>query len=365
MKQEQEIWKDIEGYEGRYQVSNLGRVRSKASGRCRLRKQHSCNGYQKVGLASHQRTKTFSVHRLVAFAFCDGYVPGYHVNHRDEDKSNNHADNLEWLSPAENIVYGTRIVRAAVNIGKSLSKAVEQYDMDGVYLRTFDSVSVAAAELSLNRWNISSCCKGKRHSCGGYRWAFKPVKVVADKIQAVQPLQLLLGEEWRDAVGYEGRYKISNMGRVYSLTSKRLIKPKKHPKGYLCVTMSDGVKTSTEKVHRLVAFAFCDGYKPGLVVNHKNERKADNRAENLEWVTIRDNLVKGTVLERIYENNPQKIAVLQLNDDGNIINEYSSISHAAKAVGISHTAIYLCLKGDPKHPHAGGYKWKFKNNNKK
>ena len=113
-----EIWKDIVGYEGLYQVSNLGNVKRlksyKGRGKGYIVEEHliqpsiNSRGYQTVDLCKNGKTKTFSMHRLVAIAFLDNSDNLPEVNHKDEDKTNNCVDNLEWCDRVYNNNYGTR-----------------------------------------------------------------------------------------------------------------------------------------------------------------------------------------------------------------------------------------------------------------
>lgn len=105
-----EIWKDISGFEGRYRISNYGRVRNR-DGLIKTQRKH--NGYYSVGLRYGDGRKHYSLHRLVAEAFVANENPSVfnQVNHRDEDKENNRADNLEWCDGMYNTHYGTAIER--------------------------------------------------------------------------------------------------------------------------------------------------------------------------------------------------------------------------------------------------------------
>lgn len=188
----EEIWKDIEGYEGIYQVSNLGRVRSLD----RIITQHhpetgkdvtyvvhgqimapyfNMNGYQCVRLRSEKGRRTFLVHRLVAKEF----VPnpnGYDiVNHKDESRDNNHADNLEWCTQKYNVNYGTSIQRLSEShMNRSdLSKAVEMLSLGGELLKEFPSAREAARFLRASNSHISRCCRDNSKTCKGYRWRYK------------------------------------------------------------------------------------------------------------------------------------------------------------------------------------------------
>ena len=106
METKNEIWKDIEGYEGLYQVSNLGRVRSFHCGKTKiLNPKPSKQGYKMVALCKNGISSPISIHRLVALAFVPGYAPTLVVNHKDEDTTNNAADNLEWVTSSYNTQY--------------------------------------------------------------------------------------------------------------------------------------------------------------------------------------------------------------------------------------------------------------------
>ena len=110
------IWKDIPGYEGLYQVSNTGQVRSlnyRQTGKTKILKQHTDkNGYKKVGLSKNGKVKTYAVHRLVAKAFISNPNNLPYVNHKDENPSNNAVWNLEWCDCSYNTSYGTSRERA-------------------------------------------------------------------------------------------------------------------------------------------------------------------------------------------------------------------------------------------------------------
>lgn len=99
----EEIWKDVEDYEGIYHVSNIGRVRCVRNSKCL--NQYTSAGYKYVSLRKEGISKSVHVHRLVAKAFCEGYFEGAVVNHKDENPSNNNAENLEWCTQSYNTKY--------------------------------------------------------------------------------------------------------------------------------------------------------------------------------------------------------------------------------------------------------------------
>ena len=171
-----EIWKDIEGFEGYYMVSNMGRVKSvervKWNGRGYqkiperiMKPQKGSNGYLQVQLCKDGIKKTPLVHQLVATAFCENPEGYTEINHKDEDKTNNNADNLEWCSRSYNCNYGTR--------NQKLSKPVIAiHKINGLILE-FSSIMEAERETGIANQNICACCKDKKNSCGGFYWMYK------------------------------------------------------------------------------------------------------------------------------------------------------------------------------------------------
>ncbi len=180
----EEIWKDIEGYEGRYQVSNLGRVKAlprTVSGhnqhgewtrtepeQIMTQKLQNTDRLQVSLRDAEGKRKTFYVHRLVAMAFVPGYFEGATVNHKNEDHHDNRADNLEWMTKAENNAYGTHNFR----VGKSLRMAVEMLTDDGEHVAYFDSMSEAAEKSGCPLSSIHRCCYGRQETTNGYRFKF-------------------------------------------------------------------------------------------------------------------------------------------------------------------------------------------------
>ena len=140
-----EIWKDIEGYEGRYQVSNFGNVKSlnyKHTGEEKI--MQSCKdkiGYLHIKLFMNGKPKMYKVHRLVAQAFIPNPNNYPQVNHKDENKTNNHVSNLEFCTPKYNNNYGT-------------------------HNEKFNCIKIASEKYNANQSQIIKCCKGKAKSAG-------------------------------------------------------------------------------------------------------------------------------------------------------------------------------------------------------
>lgn len=168
-----ENWKDVKGYEGFYQVSDKGRVRSIAAKPARGKYKGDTlslftdrNGYVCVNLSR----KTYKVHRLVAIAFLDN--PNNHpcVNHKDENKENNNAENLEWCSYKYNNNYGTRNKRISQKTNRK--RKILQYDLEGKIIKEWDSISSAADHYGVKRWTICGCCAKRQHTSCGYVWRY-------------------------------------------------------------------------------------------------------------------------------------------------------------------------------------------------
>lgn len=165
-----EIWHDIDGYKGLYQISNKGHVKSLKWGKERILKPGiTSSGYLKVGLCKNGRVNQFQLHRLVAETFIANPHNLPEVNHKDENKKNSCVENLEWMRHMDNLNYGTRNERAA----KARSKPILQYSKSGDFIREWKSAAEVERMLGIANSHIIACCKGKRKSAGGFIWKYK------------------------------------------------------------------------------------------------------------------------------------------------------------------------------------------------
>ena len=183
-----EIWKTIEDYED-YEVSNYGRVKSlnyrKSKQEQILKQGTNKYGYQVVALYKDGKQKMFLVHRLVAMSFISNPNNYEQVNHKDEVKTNNNVDNLEWCNCKYNINYGSWIEKHSKlfsgennpmygKFGKEhhSSKQIIQLTLSGEVVRNWDSAIDIKHELGFDNSNISKCCKGRYKSSYGYKWQY-------------------------------------------------------------------------------------------------------------------------------------------------------------------------------------------------
>ena len=184
-----EEWRDIKGYEGLYQISNLGRIKSfdkviaqknnsTAIKKGRILHWSSDGRYLFIRLTDSNRVrKNYKVHRLVAFAFpeiCGEWFEGAEVNHKNEIKTDNRAENLEWCTQSFNVNYGTRNQRTSEkNTNGSCSKTILQYSLDEQFIKEWPSVSEIQRTLNYSRSFICQVCKNKYKQAYGFKWKYK------------------------------------------------------------------------------------------------------------------------------------------------------------------------------------------------
>lgn len=187
-----EIWKPIIGYEGLYEVSSMGRVRSldrrisyisrtqegkeyttTHTYKGKLMKQHNNHfGYKVIALCMDGKYRTYMVHRLVAEAFIPNPNNYPVVNHKDENKQNNCVENLEWCTQQYNINYGSGNIRRIDTRNQNKSyhyqREVGQYTLDGVLIKKYPS----ASDTGYCRESIRDCCNGRQKTAYGYKWGY-------------------------------------------------------------------------------------------------------------------------------------------------------------------------------------------------
>ena len=173
----EEVWKDIKGYEGRYQISNSGRLKSylqdRENGKIKTGNETK-KGYLTALLYAEDGTSKWTpIHRLVASAFIENPDGLPQVNHKDENKKNNRADNLEWCTNDYNVNYGTRNERTARSnmCCETTSKKVCSVDQNGRVVH-YDSIGEAERQTGNSHCNIVRALKGRRKTCGNLQWFY-------------------------------------------------------------------------------------------------------------------------------------------------------------------------------------------------
>lgn len=173
----EEIWKDIEGYDGYYQVSNLGRVISyKHKNAKMLKPKINKKGYARVHIRHGKSNRYIFIHRLVAMAFIPNHDNKPEVNHLDENPGNNCAENLEWVTQKENINWGTSLTRRSLSQRRTHNpKAVYQFDLNWKLIAIFPSRNEASRATGFDRGGIGHACHQdyKYKTYKGFIWRYE------------------------------------------------------------------------------------------------------------------------------------------------------------------------------------------------
>lgn len=164
-------------------------------------------------------------------------------------------------------------------------------------------------------------------------------------------------EIWKDIDGYEGLYQVSSFGRVHSLYKNIILKGVKATGGYTIVNLSKNGSTSTKTIHRLVAQVFIPNPENKPEVNHIDEDKSNNRVDNLEWMTAKENVNHGTRNKRL--SRTKSIPILAINLKTGESKQFYGINECARQLGLNPSNITSVLKGNRKQ--TGGYKFKYLN----
>lgn len=178
-----ELWKPIKDFEA-YEISNKGRIRKGD----KILKPFDNNGYERILLSNGKEKRKFLIHRLVAIHFIPTEDYSMEVNHKDTNKKNNNADNLEWVTTQQNIKHYISskegrmeyLKKTMSEIGKEhgkknalkSQKPVRQLSLDGETIKEFPSARKAGEETGSSYKHISACCNGKRKTHNGFKWEF-------------------------------------------------------------------------------------------------------------------------------------------------------------------------------------------------
>ena len=261
-----EEWKPTE-FEN-YEVSNLGKVRN-------IKRQYVLsafmnNGYLYSGLCVNGKALRRAVHRLVATAFVPKEKSSYVTNHKNGVKTDNRAENLEWVSQKQNIRHSIR-----TGLSKVRMCPIVQYDKEGREITRFDSIKDMEDTLGFDRSLIIRVCKGRGKTAYGYIWKYAKESHRSENV--------LTPTKGKVYCGYS-KYLVLPDGKVYSKTTCKYLKPVVNKNKHCYVTFSNKGKKKNFYIHTMVATLFLDNPEKYSTVIHMNGVKGDNRVENLKWV---------------------------------------------------------------------------------
>lgn len=166
---ENEVWKIMKEHSN-YEVSNLGKIKNKTTGRIRKTSINN-KGYEQFIVYIDKKPKTFYVHRVVANNFLENFNNLPEVNHKDENKLNNCVDNLEWCDGCYNLHYGTRIERI-ISKKKPFFIKIVQKDRNKNIIKVWENINEIVCNNNYHRSNIYKCCQGKLKTAYGYIWDY-------------------------------------------------------------------------------------------------------------------------------------------------------------------------------------------------
>lgn len=341
-----EIWKIVP--DTNYAVSNIGNLKN-------IKMDKLCNLPQKCGYISTGikfPEITTKLHVLVAKTFIPNNDIGKtQVNHKDGNKLNNCVDNLEWVSPSEN-------VKHAVDNGllQNIKRGVTQYDLKGNMIETYESLKQAKEKTNIDDGGICKVCKGKRKTAGGFIWKFTDIN--PNEIEEVDL------SEYKQIPNFKN-YWINKEGNIYSESFKKFMIPHENPDGYLSIVISKNNKKYFDTLHRIVYAVFNNiALSASHHVIHINKDIRDNNLENLKLIinTNKKDYYSDIMTEIFFGTDTINLKagckkVYQYDKKGNLIAEFNSVSEAAEKTDIDRANITKTCNGKVKS--AGGYVWKY------
>lgn len=342
MENNSEIWKNIpdELKLSNYLVSNLGKIKNIEKNKIIDTyniKRH--NGYIRVGLKNDNNIKkNFRLHILIANAFLGKGNKNQTVDHINRIKDDNNITNLRWASPKE------QANNRKKNI-KIRGRVIIQYDENKNLIKEWESINSICKIFNIMSASIRYACKKNTLSCG-YYWQYK------DKIN-------LPGEIWKEFEINNKLIKISNCGRIQiNLTKMGKNLDSSFSRNYFEVN----INKKHFSVHRLVCAAFKNfDINSDLTINHIDRNKKNNRLDNLEILTIGENIKHSyNIGLRPKQRKCRWIKVVRTDFNNENEKIYNSITEASKDTGIHSCLISGVCKC--KHKSAGGYKWRYYEN---
>ncbi len=332
-----EQWKIVQEY-NKYEVSNYGNSRNRYTQKISKLKPNLNGYYTKKIYDSNNKTCMRFVHRLVAITFIPNPEKYPVVNHKDGNKLNNRIENLEWCS------YSYNTKHAFLN--NLIKKNPNKHKISQIHFKTNKLIKL---------WN------SKKDVCSNFKISYRILnRLIKNSTVHNNSIFQLYNEKiieydneiWKK-IDNCPKYKISNLGRIMGKT--KILKL--NGNSYLRITLLTTGKKYRQSylVHRLVALAFLPNPENHPVVNHKDGNKHNNKLENLEWCTVKENLDHAVRLGLIKPVTNRKINQYSLDDE--FIKTWDSISQISREFNISRSCIYFVCIGKVKT--SLGFKWKY------
>lgn len=178
MKEQNEVWVPICGYEEVYKISSFGNIKRVSKyGKnidTLLSPYMNEKGYLKVGLSVNGKRKIFKVHRLVAYHFIENKEFLQEVNHKNSIKTDNNVHNLEWCTRKQNMIHASvnNLIKKRIGKDNKGSRPVIQYSLSGEFIKKWDCLEEAKKGIGVKSAHIGCVCKGKRKQAGGFKWEY-------------------------------------------------------------------------------------------------------------------------------------------------------------------------------------------------
>lgn len=263
----EEKWKDLQLYPN-FQISNLGRVKNIKTSN--ILKPRLKNGYFMVNL----KNKTASIHRLMALEFIENPENYPIVNHIDGNKTNNKISNLEWTTQKQNVSHSVQ-----QKLITSYQRPVIQYSLEHIFIKEWESITIASKFMSCSRKAIYAVCVGENKTAKGFLWEYK-----------YKNIQYSISSDAKIIEEYPN-YVITKDGAVFNLKVKKPLKIQTNNSGYQWIQLCNNNKKKNFYIHTLVATYYLENPENKKFVNHKDGIKSNNHITNLEWVTHSENII--------------------------------------------------------------------------
>jgi len=344
-----EEWRVIKEFPN-YSVSNLGNIINNKTNKT-LRKIIK-GGYYTISLLNNTSRKNMKVHRLVAQTFIENPENKPEVNHKDKNKLNNNINNLEWNTRLENcqhksltLIYKSNKNKPVIRLDKNNENIIETYNsIEDAGKWAFENKLTKTIHNGRN--SIGNCLNGLSNSAYGFQWKY----LENNNFENEEWREINLDNLFNEKYELNKKYFVSNLGRFKNSFGTIMDNYKVNDNGYIRVY----IYKKTFALHRLVALTFLENPENKQQVNHKDGNKLNNKVENLEFVTNKENQIHK--FQNGLGNNFTR-SVEQYDLNGNLIKQHNSISAAAKQMNICKSTIRGVLINYRKT--AAGFIWKY------